>query len=91
MEAYNAVNKFDIICLSESFLDSSILPENNNLKINGYKMMRADHTNNVKIEGDCAYVRKSLPVRNFGNSYICKCLTLEVTIGDKKRLRYYFI
>ena len=43
LEVYNAVTKFDIICLSESFLDSSILTENNNLTINGYKMVRADH------------------------------------------------
>ena len=48
LEAYNSVNKFDIIYLSESFLDSSILTENNNLKIDGYKMVRADHPNKVK-------------------------------------------
>ena len=35
LDAYNTVNKFDIICLSESFFDSSILTKNNNLKING--------------------------------------------------------
>ena len=67
LEAYNAVNKFDIICLSESFLDSSILTENNNLKINGYKMVRADHPNNVKRGGVCAYVRETLPFRNLSN------------------------
>ena len=77
MEGYNAVNKFDIICLSESFLDSSILTENNNLKINGYKMVRADHPNNVKRGGVCAYVRETLPFRNFSNSYLSECLTLE--------------
>ena len=85
MEAYNAVNKFDIICLSESFLDSSILTENNNLKINGYKMVRADHPNNAKRGGVCAYVRESLPVRNFNNSYLSGCLTLKVTILVIKR------
>lgn len=47
LEAYNDVNKFDIICLPESF-DSSISAENNNLKINGYKVVRADHPNDVK-------------------------------------------
>ena len=75
LEAYYAVNKFDIICLSESFLDSSILTENNNLKINGYKMVRADHPNNVKRGGVCAYVRESLPARNLSNSYLRECLT----------------
>ena len=84
LEAYNTVNKFDIICLSESFLDPSILTENNNLKINGYKMVRADHPHNVKGRGVCAYVRESLPVLNFSNSYLSECLTLEVTISNKK-------
>ena len=51
LEAYNTVNKFDIISLSESFHNSSIRTENNNLKINGYKMVRADHPNNVKRGG----------------------------------------
>ena len=83
MEAYKAVNKFDIICLSESFLDFSVLTENNNLKINGYKMVRADHPNNVKRGGVCAYVRKSLSVCNFSSSYLSKCLTLDVTISNR--------
>ena len=53
MEAYT-VSKFDIICLSESFLDSSILTENDNLKTNGYKMVRVDHPNNVKRGDVCS-------------------------------------
>ena len=84
LEAYNTVNKFDIICLSESFLDSSILSESNNLKTNGYKMVRADHPNHVKRGVVCAYVRESLPLRNFSNSYLSECVTLEVTYSNKK-------
>ena len=84
MEAYNTVNKFDIICLPESFLDSSIRTENNNLKINGYKMVRADHPSNVKRGVVCPYVREFLPVCNFSNSYLSECLTHEVTISKKK-------
>ena len=84
LEAYNAVNKFDIICLLESSLDFSILTESNNLKINGYKMVRADHSSNVKRGGVCAYDKESMPVRNFSHSYLSECLTLEVTISNKK-------
>ena len=84
LEAHNTVNNCDIICLSESFLDSSILTENNNLKINGYKMVRADHSNNVKRGDVYAYVRVSLPVHNFSNFYLSECLALEVTISNKK-------
>ena len=46
--------------------------------------MWADHPNNVKRGGERAYVRESLPVRNFSNSYLSECLTLEVTISNKK-------
>ena len=47
-------------------------------------MVRADHPNNVKRGGVCAYVRETLPVRNFSNSYLSECLTLEVTITSRK-------
>ena len=84
LEAYNTVNKLDIICLLESFLHSSILTENSNLKISWHKMVRTDHPNNLKRGCVCAYIRESLPVRNFSNSYLSECLTLEVTISNKK-------
>ena len=32
----------------------------------------------------CTYIRESLPVCNFSNSYLSECLTLDVTIGNKK-------
>ena len=47
-------------------------------------MVRADHPNNIKRAGVCAYVRESLPVCNFSNSNLSECLTLEVTTGNKK-------
>ena len=47
-------------------------------------MVRADHPNNVKRGGVCAYVRETLPFRNFSNSYLTECLTLEVTISNRK-------
>ena len=84
LEPHNTVNKFDIIYLSKSFLDSSILTENNNLNMNGYKMMRVEHPNNVKRGSVCAYVRESLPDRNFSNSYLSERLTLEVIISNNK-------
>ena len=47
-------------------------------------MVRADHPNNVKRGGVCAYVREFLPFRNFSNSYLSERLTVEVTISNKK-------
>ena len=47
-------------------------------------MVRAEHPNNVKRGSVCAYVRESLLVRNFSNSYLNECLTLEVIISNRK-------
>ena len=59
-------------------------------------MVRANHPNNVKRQDVCvcvclfvcvcvcAYIRDSLPVCNFSNSYLSECLTPEVIISNKK-------
>ena len=41
LKAYNAIYKYDFISLSETYLDSSIPSDQ------VYKMVRADHPNNV--------------------------------------------
>ena len=46
-------------------------------------MVTADHFKDVKKVGMCAYVKDSLPVRKFSNSYLSKCLTLEVAITNR--------
>ena len=41
LKAYMTVHKFDIICLSETYLDSSTRPDDDNLEIEGYDIARA--------------------------------------------------
>ena len=48
LKAYNSVHKFDIICLSESCLDSNILLDDSNLKIPSYNLVRSDHPSSKK-------------------------------------------
>ena len=40
-----------MICLSESYLDVSVSSDNDNLNLNGYKLVRADHPGNLKRDG----------------------------------------
>ena len=47
-------------------------------------MVMEDHLNNVKREGMYPYVRGSFPVRNFSKSFLNECLTLEVSVSNKK-------
>ena len=42
-----------LICLTETYLDSTVDP--NNLLINGYNLLRADHPEMLK-EVVCAYI-----------------------------------
>ena len=77
-------NKFDVICLSESYLESSIASGNDNLNIKGYNLYTADHPKNVKRGGICAYIRESLSVRFLSNAYLQECLILEISINNRK-------
>ena len=53
LKAYIAVYKFDIICISETYLDTSITSDDGNLEILSYKLIRSDHPSNSKRVGVC--------------------------------------
>ena len=57
IEAFIKTHNFDIICLSETFLDSSIDISDTRININGYSLLRADHPNNTKRGGVCMYYK----------------------------------
>ena len=48
LTTFLSVNKFDIVCLSETFLNSEILTDDENLLIPGYNIARVDHPSNTK-------------------------------------------
>ena len=54
-------NKFDILCLSETFFNSKVLTDDNNLQTPGYSIARADHPSNTKSGGLCVYYKHLLP------------------------------
>ena len=58
LEAYITVNNFHIICLSETFLDSSFLDDDPRLNLNSYSLIRVDHPSDTKRGGVCIYYKK---------------------------------
>ena len=82
LKAYNAIYKHDFICLSETYLDSSI--PDNVLDVEGYRLVRADHPNNIKRGGVCIYYKESLPVRVINIPDIKEALLLEMNYNNKK-------
>ena len=43
LQAYNAGHKYDIVCLSETYQNSSLPYDDENLEIPGYNLIRTDH------------------------------------------------
>ena len=55
LQRYITECNFDIICLSETFLHSSLDSEDDRLKIEGYSLIRSDHPSHSKKGGFCVY------------------------------------
>ena len=55
LQAYVTQYNCDIICLSETFLNSSIQNNDDIIKLNGYNLMRSDHPSDSKKGGICIY------------------------------------
>ena len=59
LRAYVAIRKFDIVCLSETYLNSSNLSDDGNFYLPGYNLVRADHPSNAK-KGGVSSILKTL-------------------------------
>ena len=82
LKAFNSIHKFDIICLSETYLDSSILHNDSNLEIPGYNLVRSDHPSNKKRGGVCIYHKSYLPLIIIDITYLNQCVRFELMVGD---------
>ena len=59
LSAYNSLHMFDIICLSETYLYSTILPQDPNLEMQGYTLIRVDHYQ-MSHEGEPVFIIKTI-------------------------------
>ena len=81
LRAYVSIHKFDIICLSETYLDSSI--DDESLEISGYYLIRSDHPSNKKRGGICIYYKNFLPLKVTGVRLLEECITFDLIISNK--------
>ena len=82
LKAYNSIYKYDFICLSETYLDSTT--PDIEIKIDGYKVVRGDHPDNIKRRGVCIYYKQSLPVREIKTPFLKEALLLEMDYNNEK-------
>ena len=83
LKAYILVHKFDIICLSETYLDSTASLDDEHLVISGCNVIRSDHLSNIKCRGACLYYKIYLPPKVLNISYLKGCLNSELKIENK--------
>ena len=82
LSAFLSTHDFDVLCLSETFLDSSITDDDPRLSINGYKLFRRDHPSNTKQGGVCIYYKDYLPlVERVDLTDLYECLVCEIKFG----------
>ena len=84
LKAYNALHKFDIICLSETFLDSTISSRDTELLLDRYELIRADHPMDLKKGSVCVYFKNTLPVNVLNINQLNECLIVEILYSNKK-------
>ena len=73
-------SQYDIICLSETFLDSAIESDDTRLNIEGYNLIRADHPGNKKRRGVCMYYKDYLLIIRRDDL----CILQESLVGEMK-------
>ena len=60
LRGFISLHNFDLVCISETYLDSTTALDDENLAITGYNLLRIDHVSNSKRGGVCVYYKSSL-------------------------------
>lgn len=84
IHSYVALHHTDIICLSETFLDSSIEKDDPKINIPGYNILRCDHPSDTKRGGICVFYKEHLPIiRRDDLCTLSECIVIEINTGNK--------
>ena len=67
----------------ETYLDSNTLPDDSNLEIPGYNLVRSGHPSNKKRGGVCIYYKSYLLLRIININYLNEWVRFELMVGDK--------
>ena len=80
IEAYNTYHNFDMILLSETYLDSSYVNDNKRLNLKDFTLIRADNPHNCKRDGVSIYFKEYLAVCPVSPLNLNERLVLEINI-----------
>ena len=77
------IHKFDIICISETCLESNTSVDDNNLEISGQNSIQSDDPSNKKRRGICIYYKYFLHLRILNVQYLQECINFEMKVVAK--------
>ena len=92
IEDYNAVYHYDVIAISETFLNSKI--NDSDICIQGFNhdVFRKDHPNDTSRGGVCLYYRENLSITREKNLEILdEAIVWQISIKRKKSLFCCFV
>ena len=69
--------------MSETYLDSSTILDDDSLEILGYNLVRCDHSTNTKRGGVCVYCKSYPSLKVLNMKHLQECLNIEFSIGKK--------
>ena len=76
---------YDVICLSETFLNSTNSNDDERINIKGHNLLRVDRPSNKKRGGVCMYYKEHLPIIKRDDLCTLKeCLVMEIRVDQKK-------
>ena len=67
------MHKFDVICISELYLNSGTSTNDDNLNIPGYNTSHADHPSGNWCGVACIYYKEPLPIKMLNINYLHFC------------------
>ena len=77
LRLYIAIHKYDVVCLSETYLNTSISSDDDSYEVPGSNLFRTDHPSNTKRGGVCIYYRNSLALKILSIHYLQECINLR--------------
>ena len=85
LQAYVTQHNYDIICLSETFLTSSIDSSDTRILIDGYNLIRSDHPSDSKRGSVCMYYKEHISLIKRDDIYtLDNCLVTEICSQSEK-------
>ena len=83
LNANNLIHYFNILSVSETFLNSEVAASDLNLEMTGFNLYRAEHPSNCKRGGVCVFYNAKLPLKVLNISNIKECVNFEVSIANE--------